>query len=76
MRNKKLLILVATVAFALGLTLFACTGTGSKTVKELTSGNGVTINGEFENGSAFEVKPESAESEAGKAAVKKKADKP
>ena len=76
MRNKKLLILVATVAFALGLTLFACTGTGSKTVKELTSGNGVTINGEFENGSAFEVKPESAESEAGKAALKKIADKP
>ena len=76
MRNKKLLILVATVAFALGLTLFACTGTGSKTVKELTSGNGVTINGEFENGSSFEVKPESAESEAGKAALKKIADKP
>ena len=76
MRNKKLLILVATVAFALGLTLFACTGTGGKTVKELTSGNGVTINGEFENGSAFEVKPESAESEAGKAALKKIADKP
>ncbi len=76
MRNKKLLILVATVAFALGLTLFACTGTGSKTVKELTSGNGVTINGEFESGSAFEVKPESAESEAGKAALKKIADKP
>ena len=76
MRNKKLLILVATVAFALGLTLFACTGTGGKTVKELTSGNGVTINGEFENGSAFEVKPESAESEAGKAVLKKIADKP
>ena len=69
MRNKKLLILVATVAFALGLTLFACTGTGSKTVKELTSGNGVTINGVFESDSALNTVYHSLDSEYGKSAI-------
>lgn len=68
MKRKTLLFFVLALALSLCVSLVACNGNGN-TVNKLSTENGITLDGAFENDSVLKAEHHAADSEQGKAAI-------
>ncbi len=68
MKRKTLLFFVLALALSLCVSLVACNGNGN-TLNKLSTENGITLDGAFENDSVLKAEHHAADSEQGKAAI-------
>lgn len=68
MKRKTLLFFVLALALSLCVSLIACKGNGN-TLNKLSTENGITLDGAFENDSVLKAEHHAADSEQGKAAI-------
>lgn len=68
MKRKTLLFFVLALALSLCVSLIACNGNGN-TLNKLSTENGITLDGAFENDSVLKAEHHAADSEQGKAAI-------
>ena len=68
MKRKTLLFFVLALALSLCVSLVACNDNGN-TLNKLSTENGITLDGAFENDSVLKAEHHAADSEQGKAAI-------